>query len=154
MMYVRYSIVGYNIVREEEFFNNLHCKFLAIFLQNCTVLYIAHHTPISGISLYVQGEIIFEDVLLTALWKMRRMEKFRIPAKTQHLYGKRETWVHSARPVHRERTKVYVPFRAPGARKNGRNGPFRAIDGKNRINTCNGTEISVVSPLGIFRIDS
>ena len=37
--------------------------------------------------------------------------------------------------------------------KNGQNGPFRAGGGKNQIDRCNGTEISVVLPLGIIRID-
>merc|ERR1712055_1204390 len=34
-----------------------------------------------------------------------------------------------------------------------KNGPFRATGGKNRIDGCDGTEISVVLPLGIIRID-
>ena len=34
-----------------------------------------------------------------------------------------------------------------------KNGPFRATSGKNRIDGCDGTEISVVLPLGIIRID-
>ena len=42
---------------------------------------------------------------------------------------------------------------APWGPKNGRNGPFRATGGKNRIDGCDGTEISVVLPLGIIRID-
>ena len=76
--------------------------------------------------------------------------------------------------------EVYVPFRPPGARKTARfghrrekpnqrlrrvdektarYGPFfaenqvSAIGGKNRINGCEGPEISVVLPLGIIRID-
>jgi len=42
---------------------------------------------------------------------------------------------------------------APWGPKNGQNGPFRATGGKNRIDGCDGTEISVVLPLGIIRID-
>ena len=37
--------------------------------------------------------------------------------------------------------------------KNGRNGPIQTIPGKNRIDGCDGTEILVVLPLGIIRID-
>ena len=39
------------------------------------------------------------------------------------------------------------------ARWGPKNGPFRATGGKNRIDGCDGTEISVVLPLGIIRID-
>ena len=42
---------------------------------------------------------------------------------------------------------------APWGPKNDRNGPIRAIGGKKRIDGCNGTDISVVLPLGIIRID-
>ena len=41
----------------------------------------------------------------------------------------------------------------PWGPKNGRNGPIRATGGKNRIDGCDGTEISLVLPLGIVRID-
>ena len=42
---------------------------------------------------------------------------------------------------------------APWAAKNGRNRPIWAIGGKKRIDGCDDTEISVVKPLGIIRID-
>ena len=41
----------------------------------------------------------------------------------------------------------------PWGPKNGRNGPIRATGGKNRIDGCDATEISLVLPLGIVRID-
>ena len=41
------------------------------------------------------------------------------------------------------------PFWGP---KNARNGPFQACNEKNRIDGCDGTEISGVLPLGIVRI--
>ena len=39
---------------------------------------------------------------------------------------------------------------APWGPKNGRNGPFRAIGGKNRIDGCDTTKISVILPVRIF----
>ena len=47
---------------------------------------------------------------------------------------------------------MYVPYWPPGP-KNGRNGPLQAFGGKNRIDGCDATEISLVLPLGIVRID-
>ena len=42
---------------------------------------------------------------------------------------------------------------APWGPKNDRNGPIRATDGKNRIDGCDATKISLVLPIGIVRID-
>jgi hypothetical protein len=42
----------------------------------------------------------------------------------------------------------------PWGPKNGRNSPFGAIGGKNRINGCDATNISVVLPLGIIRFSA
>ena len=50
--------------------------------------------------------------------------------------------------------KSVCPILTPKSPKNGRNGPFLAINGKNWIDGCDGTEISIVLAIGIFRIDS
>ena len=75
------------------------------------------------------------------------MEKFRIPAKTQHLNGKRETWVHSARPVHRSfgasGQKCMFHFGPLGHEKTAETARFGPSTGK--------TEILVVFTLGIIR---
>ena len=77
--------------------------------------------------------------------------------KTPPSYVKRVSWVHPAWPARRSFwvcIKSGRPILAPQGPKNGQNGPFRAISGKNRINGCDATEISVILPVGIFRIDS
>ena len=77
-------------------------------------------------------------------WSLRKESQFQL----WHL-----TWLARCIAPSGSHARSERSIWAPWGPKNARNGPFRACNGKNRIDGCVRTEISVVWPLGIVRID-